>query len=87
MRSVMPVQILAFCMMFMSNGQVPLNFMDGWLFHVARVNPATNVMRFARQGFVDGVSWSMTWPGLIAMLAMILTTGIAAASSMARLNR
>ena len=87
MRSVMPVQILAFSMMFMSTGQVPLDFMDGWLFHVARLNPATSVMRFARQGFIGDITWSVTWPGLVAMAVMVSATVVAAATSMTKLSR
>ena len=87
MRSVMPVQILAFSMMFMSTGQVPLDFMDGWLFHAARLNPATEVLRFARQGFIGDITWSVTWPGLVAMAAMTSVTVLAAAISMAKLSR
>ena len=87
MRSVMPVQILAFSMMFMSTGQVPLEFMDGWLFHVARLNPATTVMSFARQGFIGDITWSLTWPAMVAMVAMVSATMVVAAASMAKLSR
>ena len=87
MRSVMPVQILAFSMMFMSTGQVPLDFMDGWLFHVARLNPATSVLRFARQGFIGDITWSVTWPGLVAMTVMVSATVVAAVTSMTKLSR
>ena len=87
MRSVMPVQILAFSMMFMSTGQVPLDFMDGWLFHVARLNPATSVMSFARQGFIGDITWGTTWPGLLAMVVMVSVTVLGAALSMERMSK
>ena len=87
MRSVMPVQILAFSMMFMSTGQVPLDFMDGWLFHAARLNPATNVMSFARQGFIGDITWGTTWPGLLAIVVMVSVTVLGAALSMERMSK
>jgi hypothetical protein len=61
--------------------------MDGWLFHVARLNPATSVMRFARQGFIGDITWSVTWPGLVAMAVMVSATVVAAATSMRKLSR
>ena len=42
----------------------PLALLAGWLQHVARVNPVTKVVEAARQGFVGGVTWADTWPGL-----------------------
>ncbi|MEE2768587.1 MAG: ABC transporter permease [Actinomycetota bacterium] len=87
MRSVMPVQILDFSMMFMSTGQVPLECRDGWLFHVARLNPATNVMSFARQGFIGDITWGTTWPGLLAMVVMVSATVLSAALSMERMSK
>ncbi|MGZ0220893.1 MAG: hypothetical protein ACKVIY_17980, partial [Acidimicrobiales bacterium] len=62
-RAMAIVQVLAFGLMFPSIGQVPLSLMTGWLYDVARVNPATNVIRMARQGFIGDVSWADTWPG------------------------
>ena len=53
----------------------PLDLLSGWLQEVARYNPVTQILEAARQGFVGGVTWSDTWPGLVALfgLAMILT--------------
>ena len=45
MRSMMIVQVLGFSLMFLSIGQVPIRFLDGWLHTAARVNPLTNVLR------------------------------------------
>ena len=65
-RSLMIVQLGAFSFFFLTIGQVPLDFMTGWLRDVARINPATNILRFARQGFLEGITWETTWPGLLA---------------------
>lgn len=49
----------------------PLELMQGWLQDVARVNPMTLVVDGARQGFIGGVSWSETWPGIVALVTML----------------
>jgi ABC-2 type transport system permease protein len=53
----------------------PLDLLTGWLQDVARINPVTQVVDAARQGFVGEVTWAETWPGLLALagLAAILT--------------
>jgi ABC-2 type transport system permease protein len=59
------VQVGIFVTQFLSVGQVPLSVMEGWLHSVARINPFTNVLRMARQGFVGEITWHDTWPGLL----------------------
>jgi ABC-type multidrug transport system permease subunit len=53
----------------------PLELLTGWLQEVARYNPVTQIVEAARQGFVGGVTWDDTWPGLLALagLAVVLT--------------
>jgi ABC-type multidrug transport system permease subunit len=53
----------------------PLELLSGWLQEVARYNPVTQILEAARQGFIGGVTWDDTWPGLVALfgLAIILT--------------
>jgi len=60
------VQVGIFATLFLSIGQVPLSVMEGWLHGAARFNPTTNLLRMARQGFLAGVGWDLTWPGLVA---------------------
>ena len=78
MRSMILIQVFGFSSMFLSTGQVPIHFMNGWLHAVARVNPITNVLRFARQGFLGDLTWAMTWPGLVALAGMVLVSGTVA---------
>lgn len=59
-----------FLAVFLSTAQMPIELLTGWLHHVARFNPMTNVLALARQGFLSGVSWDSTWPGLLALVGM-----------------
>lgn len=69
------VQVGIFVVMFLSIGQVPLEAMTGWLHWVAVRNPFTYVLKMARQGFLGPVTWSTTWPGLVALAVSALLLG------------
>ena len=70
------VQVGIFVTQFLSVGQVPLEAMEGtWLYTVARLNPFTQVLDLARQGFLGDVTWAETWPGLAAIV--LSTAGLA----------
>jgi ABC-2 type transport system permease protein len=69
MRAGPILQIGIFFTMFLSTGNVPLGAQTGWVRDVARVNPITNVLEMARQGFLGHIAWSSTWPGLVALAA------------------
>ncbi len=62
----------------------PLALLQGWLQDVARVNPVTKVIEAARQGFVGGVSWADTWPGMLALAGLLLLLGSLALREMRR---
>lgn len=85
LRSMMIVQVIGFSSMFLSIGQVPIDFLDGWLHGAARLNPLTNVLRLSRQGFVGEMSWDLTWPGLLAIAAMTVVGGATALRALTRL--
>lgn len=81
------VQVGIFATLFLSIGQVPLAVMEGWLHGAARLNPATNMLRMARQGFLDdGVSWDLTWPGLVAAACTLAALGLFAVTGLRRLE-
>lgn len=65
-------QFAIFFTIFLSTSQVPLAAMAGWLRSVARINPMTNVLRLARQGFLGDVTWANSWGGLVAMAVMLV---------------
>ncbi len=74
MRGAALMQLTLFLVLFTSSAQAPMSMMQGWLLHIARVNPATNILRLSRQGFlnppVGGVSWENTWGGLLAIVVL-----------------
>lgn len=64
----------------------PLALLQPWLESVANVNPLTNVLEAARQGFVGSVSWAETWPGVVALVGLLILLGGLALREMRRTN-
>jgi ABC-type polysaccharide/polyol phosphate export permease len=62
----------------------PLALLGAWLQDIARVNPVTQVLEAARQGFVGSVSWAETWPGVLAITGMLALLGALALREMRR---
>jgi ABC-2 type transport system permease protein len=62
----------------------PLALMQGWLQDVARINPVTQVVEAARQGFVGPVTWAETWPGVLALAGLLAILGALALREMRR---
>ena len=71
-----------FIVIFLSTAQMPIHLLTGWLHGVARVNPMTNVLALAREGFLGPVTWAQTWPGLLALAGMISLAVLFAARGM-----
>jgi ABC-2 type transport system permease protein len=84
LRALALIQIVIFVAMFLSIGQVPLSLQSGWLYDVSRVNPMTNILRMARQGFIGDVTWHETWPGLLALAALVAGFGALALRGLRR---
>jgi ABC-2 type transport system permease protein len=80
------MQIGIFLTVFLSTAQMPLHLIEGWLHEVARLNPMTNVLALARQGFLGDVTWSGTWPGLLALAGMSALLIAFAARSLAKVT-
>ena len=49
-----------------------------------KYNPVTQVLEAARQGFVGGVTWSDTWPGLLGLAGLLALLGALALRGMRR---
>jgi ABC-type multidrug transport system permease subunit len=62
----------------------PLALLTGWLHTAARFNPVTQIVEAARQGFVGGVTWGDTWPGLLALAGLLALLGALALRGMRR---
>jgi len=60
-----------FVLILTTTSYAPLALLTGWLQTVAKYNPATQIIETARQGFVGGVSWGDTWPGLLALAGLL----------------
>jgi len=71
-------------LIFLTPAYAPLDLLQGWLQDVARVNPATEVLEATRQGFVGGVTWADTWPGIVALAGMLLVLGALSLRGMRR---
>jgi ABC-2 type transport system permease protein len=79
---LMQAGILA--MILFTTSYAPLDLLQGWLQDIARINPVTQVVEAVRQGFVGGVSWADTWPGLLAVSALLALFGALALRGMRR---
>lgn len=80
------MQMGVFVVVFLSTAQMPLNLLTGWLHAVARLNPMTNVLALARQGFLGEVTWAQTWPGLVSLAGLAAATLFFAARGMQKVT-
>jgi ABC-2 type transport system permease protein len=87
MRAAALMQLTLFTCIFLSNAQAPLDVMTGWLHSVARVNPFTNVLRLAREGWLGEVTWNSTWGGLVAIAVLGVASLLFAYRALLRLGR
>jgi ABC-2 type transport system permease protein len=81
------IQFGIFFVIFLSTAQMPLSFIKGWVHTIARVNPATNILRLARQGFLGDVTWHDTWGGLVAIGVMGLLSTLFAFQGLRTFDR
>ncbi len=80
------MQTGVFIVIFLSTAQMPINLLTGWLHTVARFNPMTNVLALAREGFLGPVTWSGSWPGLVALAGLIAASLLFAARGMQKVT-
>ena len=71
-------------LIFLTPAYAPLELLQGWLQTVAEVNPVTQVLDAARQGFLGGITWADTWPGVAAVAGMAALLGALALREMRR---
>ena len=86
MRAAAIMQLTLFFGLFLTEAQMPIYLMEGWLETVARYNPLNNILELARVGFLGDFRWSDTWPGLLTIVVLVAVTGVAAMRGLARLT-
>jgi ABC-2 type transport system permease protein len=64
------MQAGVFMAVLFTSSYAPEPLLTGWLKEVAKINPVTFILDAVRQGFVGGVTWSDTWPGLLALAGL-----------------
>jgi len=61
-----------FILILFTTAYAPEELLQPWLGDIAAINPVTHVIDAARQGFITGsITWSETWPGLLALGSFI----------------
>lgn len=69
--------VVVFMALSLSTAMVPTELMASrWLARIAGANPTSALLRFARQGFVEGFSWDATWPGMVTILGAVTALGL-----------
>lgn len=66
------MQASMFIAVLFTSSYAPVELLTGALQEIARVNPVTQVVEAVRQGFVGDVTWGGTWPGLLALLGLLV---------------
>jgi ABC-2 type transport system permease protein len=74
-----------FVLVLCTTSYAPLEHLQGWLHTVAEINPVTQVLEMVRQGFIEGVTWHETWPGLVTIAALITVLAAFALRGMRRM--
>lgn len=59
-----------FMAVLFTSSYAPLDLLTGWLHAVATYNPVRFIIDAVRQGFVGGLTWHETWPGVVALLGL-----------------
>ncbi|WP_040492421.1 ABC transporter permease [Ilumatobacter nonamiensis] len=87
MRAAAIMQLTFFLLIFLTEAQTPLSVMEGWLEHVARINPFNQVIGLARLGFLDQpMTWNETWTGLLALVVIVALTMVFARRGLDKLS-
>jgi ABC-2 type transport system permease protein len=74
-----------FILVLFTTAYAPIELLQGWLADIARINPLTQVVDAARQGFVgDPITWAGTWPALAALAGLLAVLTFFALRGMTR---
>jgi ABC-2 type transport system permease protein len=76
-----------FLAVLLTTAYAPLELLQGWLEAIARINPVTQVVEAARQGFIgEDITWAGTWPGLLAIAGLAALFSFMALRAMRRMT-
>jgi ABC-2 type transport system permease protein len=78
------MQMGNFVLSLFTTSYAPYALLAGWLQVIADINPVTNVLAGARQGFIASVTWADTWPAILSVLGMLVVFGSFALRGMIR---
>ena len=81
------MQSTGFILVFFTAAYAPQALLAPWLQTVTKLNPATYVLEAVRQAFVGSISWSTTWPGLVALAGLLAAASALALRGIDRTNR
>jgi hypothetical protein len=73
--------------LILTTAYAPLALLEPSLPSVARLNPVTDLVAAARPGFLGGVTWAETRPGILALVGMLVVLGAPALPEMRRSAR
>jgi ABC-type multidrug transport system permease subunit len=74
-----------FILVLTTTAYAPLALLQGWLAEIARINPLTQVVDAARQGFIgEQITWAGTWPAIVALAGLLAVLSYFALRGMAR---
>jgi ABC-type multidrug transport system permease subunit len=80
------MQAGTFILVLFTAAYAPLGLLSGWLHDVAVVNPVNHVLTAVRQGFIGGITWADTWPGLVTLAGLGLLFGTLAVRQLQRVG-
>jgi ABC-2 type transport system permease protein len=80
------MQIGSFIAVLFTTSYAPKQLLQPWLRQIADINPVTHVLEGVRQGFVTGVTWTDTWPALLALAGLLVGLGLLAVRGLRRIG-
>ncbi len=78
------IQVVVFASILLTTAYAPAKLLQPWLRDVSDVNPVNHVLIGVRQGFLDQVTWSDTWPALLAVAGLAALLGTFAVRGLRR---
>ena len=73
-----------FILILFTTAYAPLDLLADWLAQIAELNPMTQVLDAVRQGFIGSISWSETWPRLLALAGLLTLLALLSLRGMRR---